>query len=578
MGNVVILIVDSCAFFFLRKFVPLPSKYYFAGMKKIFYVWFFANLFMLFSACNHTGRYEFHEISVLLDDKPDSALHKLRKINVESLSNQKRAEYALLFTIAQDKSGLDVDDDSLIRIAYDWYAKHQEDSLYGKCLYYMGKYYMLNDSVEQSVLCLKESYAQALKQKDMKIGSLALEKLSKVVRDINPKAALEYSRKAMSCYDKCKQTKLANKIYLRLNYDEALCFAGYTQRALEDYGLLLGDAYSLGDSTVLADVYQDIANFYLNLGMRDSCLACACKAYSLRPEKNLSCRLMLASAFVVVDSLQKAKRVLNGIDTKNCSDLVVKYDMLREISYKEVDLAKIKQYSDSASYYLEKMNQEAVADKVRYYTKAIAKEKEHSVLEEKSKVQNLILSLVTMLVLLVLAFVLYAFYQVRIRSAKRLAFEKERAEIHIRNNREAYEQEKWIIDKMYQQELSQKEAQLEIIRNYLLKNISIVKKLNDMKKKETARVVISDEDWEEIEAFLESSENMFVTRLRKMYPHLAKKELRLMMLLRLKISQKDLASIYNVSEKAIKQRLYLYKDKVGIVGQEYSLRGYIESL
>lgn len=37
-----------------------------------------------------------------------------------------------------------------------------------------------------------------------------------------------------------------------------------------------------------------------------------------------------------------------------------------------------------------------------------------------------------------------------------------------------------------------------------------------------------------------------------------------MMLLRLKLPQKSLASIYCISEKAIKQKLFLYKERVGI--------------
>ena len=50
-----------------------------------------------------------------------------------------------------------------------------------------------------------------------------------------------------------------------------------------------------------------------------------------------------------------------------------------------------------------------------------------------------------------------------------------------------------------------------------------------------------------------------------------------MMLLRLKLPQKALASIYGISEKAIKQKLFLYKEKVGIKGKSQSLREFIET-
>lgn len=50
------------------------------------------------------------------------------------------ARYALVYTIAQDKSRLDVDNNSLLRTAYTYYNNQENDSLYAKC-----EYYMLND-------------------------------------------------------------------------------------------------------------------------------------------------------------------------------------------------------------------------------------------------------------------------------------------------------------------------------------------------------------------------------------------------------------------------------------------------
>ena len=62
-------------------------------------------------------------------DKPDSAILILKGINRKELSNSDEAMYALAYTIAQDKSGIDVDNDSLIRIAYEWYRKKPVDVL-----------------------------------------------------------------------------------------------------------------------------------------------------------------------------------------------------------------------------------------------------------------------------------------------------------------------------------------------------------------------------------------------------------------------------------------------------------------
>lgn len=84
----------------------------------------------------HEGRIDsaYH----MVDVNPDSAISILDRINQKKLSKTERARFALVYTIAQDKSGLDVDDDSLLSIAYDHYRKYEGDTLFSKCMYYMG--------------------------------------------------------------------------------------------------------------------------------------------------------------------------------------------------------------------------------------------------------------------------------------------------------------------------------------------------------------------------------------------------------------------------------------------------------
>jgi hypothetical protein len=95
-----------------------------------------------------TGCKETHNRAIdlayhLTSTAPDSALSVLNGVNQKKLSKAEMARYALVYTIAQDKSGLDVDNDSLLRTAYTYYNNREDDSLYAKCEYYMGKYYLL---------------------------------------------------------------------------------------------------------------------------------------------------------------------------------------------------------------------------------------------------------------------------------------------------------------------------------------------------------------------------------------------------------------------------------------------------
>ena len=104
-----------------------------------------------------------------------------------------------------------------------------------------------------------------------------------------------------------------------------------------------------------------------------------------------------------------------------------------------------------------------------------------------------------------------------------------------------------------------------------------MEKIESMRNETEKHILISEDDWNEIEVFLDSVENLFVSRLRAQFSGLTKKDLRLMMLLRLKMPQKSLALIYGISEKAIKQKLFLYKAKVGIEKEQKSLREFMEN-
>ena len=64
--------------------------------------------------------------------------------------------------------------------------------------------------------------------------------------------------------------------------------------------------------------------------------------------------------------------------------------------------------------------------------------------------------------------------------------------------------------------IKNKELQLANVRSFLLKKIDIIKKLkneNDIKDSMKS-VVLDDNDWEELEVFLDNADNMFVKRIK----------------------------------------------------------------
>lgn len=137
--------------------------------------------------------------------------------------------------------------------------------------------------------------------------------------------------------------------------------------------------------------------------------------------------------------------------------------------------------------------------------------------------------------------------------------------------------EKELNEKRLRQEIDNRDKQLEAMRIYIKGKVDVAKKITDNKNLVKNKILLTETDWEELALFLNNVDNNFVNRLTTQFPNLKRADVRLMILLRLKASLKIMADIYSISVKGIKQKLYLYKSKVGIEGKNLSLRDFIEN-
>lgn len=530
-----------------------------------FMILFFVMLSVLVS-CYQSHKKELDLAYTLAESKPDSALVFLNRINQGELSDEDMAKYALIYYMAQDKSGLDVDNDSLIRIAYDWYGEHQDDSLYATALYYMGKCFLLNDSMEQAKTCLEKSYSISDSLHNMNLKCLALDKLIEVEEQLAPYKALRYAKDLVKMYESMPNVSIYNKVAAHLRLGENFFFVDSLKQALNEEKKAYSLAMSVDDNNLLSYVRQNLASTFEEMGEKDSCLLYARRAYDLNGNDRFSCQLMLASVYISVDSINQAFKLLKQAMPKTAEDRYSVFYFQSQAAMKAQDFKSAKSFSDSAYHYLEDMYRTASKAKISYYSSFLKKESERAKMQGKAEVQRWVFGLTVLLCLIIILFVLYAYWSYRKLSLARIAHEQE-----------IFSQKQQMMEKLHQEELSHRDVQLSVIRNYLQKKIEVVEKLDSIVPNEGKHIVLSDNDWTELEVFLDSVEDLFVSRLKNEHPNLSNADVRLMMLLRLKLSQKTLASIYCVSEKAIKQKLFLYKDKVGIKNEHFSLRNYIEN-
>lgn len=130
------------------------------------------------------------------------------------------------------------------------------------------------------------------------------------------------------------------------------------------------------------------------------------------------------------------------------------------------------------------------------------------------------------------------------------------------------------LDSMSRQ-IQQKEENIEVMRNYIYNHLSIASKLLYIDDS-TSCMNMSEGEWLELEVFLDTTSNRFAQRLHNQYPKLTVEVFRLCMLLRLGLTNRQIATIVHIAEKSVKQRTYVVKNELSDIPNNKSLRTYLE--
>lgn len=231
-------------------------------------------------------------------------------------------------------------------------------------------------------------------------------------------------------------------------------------------------------------------------------------------------------------------------------------------SIKAHDYDEAYNYADSAYRYLEQMYGKQLDSKQEYYNSLVKTKYEKGVAKGEARLMSWLIAITFLFALTIIVFILHSYRQF-----------KSNARFKLKAEEEKLLQE----EKIHNEELHHKEIQLSTMRNFILRRIDTAQKIQELRGNKTDSVPLTEEDWEEIRLFVDGIEGDFVTRLHSTFPDLCDDDIRLMMLLRLKMPAKALALIYGISEKSIKQKLFVYKAKVGISGEKTSLRSFIEA-
>lgn len=150
-------------------------------------------------------------------EHPDSALNLL--LDVKPESRRQCAKHALLLSMALDKNYIDVTDDSLTLLAYNYYQRHGNTHDKMLSAYYLGVVRQNSGDYLQSALLFDQALTLAKELEDNHNAGLCCRHLSSIhAFNYNHVLALEYSKLAADFFDACGETLSAD--YARMSVAE----------------------------------------------------------------------------------------------------------------------------------------------------------------------------------------------------------------------------------------------------------------------------------------------------------------------------------------------------------------------
>ena len=145
---------------------------------------------------------EMDRIEAIMDEKPDTALLSLERIPQESLKTEKSiARYSLLKSIALDKNYIDLQSDSIISKAVDYYSVRRIGTNRMKAWYYLGRIQRNRGAYSSAIVSFERAEKDAKElYDDYYLGLINREKAIVLNTWANIHAAIECQNQAISSF------------------------------------------------------------------------------------------------------------------------------------------------------------------------------------------------------------------------------------------------------------------------------------------------------------------------------------------------------------------------------------------
>lgn len=550
-------------------------------------------------------------------DHPDSALHILESMPMPSArwDKENHALWCLLTTQAQYKQVMRIPSDSLVRIAYDYYKPTENARRKAMSALYMGDINYELRNVEEALLYYLEAQTEVEKTDDYKTGYLVMVSLGRLYLYRNlANYALEACMKAYdySIKDSNKRYQLASLKFLARCY----CISDEFSKAIDTYNKCSELALQLGLIKYYYDIQGEIALVYKNSGEIKKSLEIL-RGFPIKYQP----ALLMGKNYYLLGKLDSAYIYLNkALNTGNIYTKASAYEYLYKLANNPMYHQSLKMYCDSLLFYNDSImildkGKEIIAYKEKYDHQRLINEQQRLKLE-KAETQR-ILIVVTLCLVMLVAITIYLYQKRLVRKETTIRCQSEQLQTYMLQLHE--NESRLMQNRQYMQELKTQLAaheddadihreqqeqmdRLEAENSSLQTTISSLQQrigeyssrlsnarkdmdqlrnlseealqLRERERQLTDRLVdrhplmaelqsrsrtLSEEEWQELVQLCDDTWDGFTVRLQRLCPQLTDQELRLCLLIRLRLSNAQQAAIFAVSPASVSQKKFRLK-------------------
>ena len=529
-------------------------------------------------SCNDARKSEtfrvLEDVDSYIEARPDSALAVLEGIDKSELTSKElEAKYALLLSQALDKNYIDLQSDSIIAPAVNYYKYHGTDDERFRTLYYAGRVYQNAGDIEAAMEKFVEAERYISSQIDKSVVARLYKAKMVAYRDVfDHQSALEQAKTAAEYYLAAKDSIR----YLNAVNDIAVSYSLLEDKESEDkYLAILSSNMHLLNSSQISKYYGIQLNNSLQGPVEN--IQNTLKDYlSATPDESMINWICVADAYIALSDYQSALKSL---------DSHILYGGQKDLTYYWTAATlyeKLGRYKEALSLYKEYLytSDHATLAAVESDTKFIEErhKKETELIDaEHSKERITLISIIAILCAVIVIYLIRKQLQIRTAEKKQLEIEKKRYEqLYADAIAERDALTKMIEDSSVKDETKAViRERLEVLNKVIISHITDTSSANK-KAFQELEALISDRDSfiESTRLTIEGNNPGFITALRE--AGLTDEEINICCLYVIGLKGKDIKTYTNQS------RLYIQsaeiRHKLGLTENDTNLSIYLRNM